>query len=125
MLLLPHRPNLKNAKLSGASTYKSPRQPTRPVPVCLLYNNRQGDMCTFAPDCKYVHACCICHGSHPKLRCPKKSDHYSKGYKQGSPSKEMKKQITTRGLRLQEAKNTCRYLARFLFFLLLCFSTIG
>ena len=40
------------------------------VPICLLYNDRDGDRCTYAPDCKYGHTCSACQGRHPYSKCP-------------------------------------------------------
>ena len=42
------------------------------VPICLLYNDREGDRCTYAPDCKYGHTCSACQGRHPYSRCPQR-----------------------------------------------------
>ena len=44
-------------------------------PVCLLYNHRNGDRCTFTP-CKYGHFCKECGGRHPVTRCPKQKRPY-------------------------------------------------
>ena len=42
------------------------------VPICLLYNDREGDRCTYAPACKYGHTCSACQGRHPYSRCPQR-----------------------------------------------------
>ena len=39
------------------------------VPICLLYNDREGNRCTYAPNCKYSHTCSACQG-HPDSKCP-------------------------------------------------------
>lgn len=40
------------------------------IPICLLYNDREGDRCTYAPACKYGHTCSACQGRRPYSRCP-------------------------------------------------------
>ena len=45
------------------------------VPICLLYNDRDGDRCTYAPDCKYGHTCSACQGRHPYSKCPNRRSH--------------------------------------------------
>ena len=42
------------------------------VPICLLYNDRDGNRCTYAPDRKYGHTC---SGRHPFSRYPNKRPH--------------------------------------------------
>lgn len=49
---------------------KLPRQSPPAIPICLLYNSTRGDICNFAPNCKFIHACSHCHGRHPISRCP-------------------------------------------------------
>ena len=90
-LYAPADPTQEGASWSSRALTKPSRQAGRPVPICLLYNDRRGDVCTFAPDCKYVHACCICQGRHPKSKCPRKSDHHQKGYRPRSPNRPMRK----------------------------------
>ena len=40
------------------------------VPICLLYNDRYGDNCTYAPNCKFGHTCSAYQGRHPYSKCP-------------------------------------------------------
>ena len=51
------------------------RIPRPDNPICLLYNHRSGDKCTFIP-CKYGHFCKECGGRHPIARCPKQKRPY-------------------------------------------------
>ena len=44
--------------------------------ICLLYNHRNGNNCTFMP-CKYGYFCKECGGRHPASRCPKQRRPYT------------------------------------------------
>ena len=45
------------------------------VPICLLYNDREGNRCTYAPDCKYSHTRSAFRGRHPFSKCPNRCPH--------------------------------------------------
>ena len=43
----------------------------RQMAVCWQYN---GGGCRFSTMCKFVHACGICYGPHPKWHCPREAE---------------------------------------------------
>ena len=45
------------------------------VPICLPYNDWEGNRCTYASDCKYGHTCSACQGRHPFSKCPNRRPH--------------------------------------------------
>ena len=56
---------------SHGGQFRTPRSDA----ICLLYNHRNGDRCTFTP-CKYGHFCKECGGRHPVTRCSKQRRPY-------------------------------------------------
>ena len=69
-LMAPSRP----ASLIGSSSGWRPGE-RKSVPICLLYNDRDGNRCTYAPNCKYGHTCSGCQGRHPYSKCPNRRPH--------------------------------------------------
>ena len=64
----------RSVSQTGSSSGWRPGE-RKSVPICLLYNDREGNRCTYAPDCKYGHTCSACQGRHPFSRCPNKRPH--------------------------------------------------
>ena len=59
------------APTTGTATHPSPVMPSRTQDPCLLFNNREGNKCTFNP-CRYLHVCVECKSPrHALSQCPR------------------------------------------------------
>lgn len=56
------------ASQTGSSGWHSGER--KSVPIRLLYNDREGNRCTYAPNCKYGH-----QERHPYSKCPNQRSH--------------------------------------------------